>query len=169
MGKRIDQYAAHVAKPDVWLDWLDAVLFAENHEKALGIINYHRKDGLKIEHANQWLNAIPGVPERECSDVMVMANTWILCSCNAAFDIFKPCNHWIPCVHRESVSDQIYADLVHRSIAKYKILITELESSVLDLEIEEGDDEANQAMKVQLQMQIESQLANTYLHPFRII
>ena len=141
-----------------WLDWLDAVLFADNHDKALGIINWGAND-LQIQHGNAWLNGVPGVPLRKsvCDELTRDSSTWLILSCNASFARDRPVNHWVPCVFEEAVSGDVYTDLVNRTIGKFKVKIAELESEREETFLGETpeEDESNQAIRESIEEEID--------------
>lgn len=154
MAESIRAYASRVGKPGEWLDWLDAVLFAVNMDKHLGFINYNvaRPSGvaLEIEDANASLKEIPG------SDLLNVSHTfqrtedaWCLLACNASFDKRARANHWVPCVCKENVPESTYNELVAQQIASLKVSIAELQSQLLDMELED-DPEVSAQMTVSL-------------------
>ena len=146
LGQCILEYAQELGNDAVWMDWVDAVLFAENMEKTLGFVNYNvaRPKGqpLEIQHANFSLQQIPGLEADGPAVVERTPTSWCLLSCNASFDPRGQANHWMPCVFKECVPEKLYAELVKQQVAKLKVTIAELQSQLMDQEL---DDDINMA------------------------
>eukprot|EP00435_Cladocopium_sp_Y103_P072988 s131_g42.t1 len=141
LAKSIRAYAHEVGRDGYWLDWLDAVLFAQNNGKTLAFINFNvatRDGSLTIDHASGYLKEVPGLDDVEAGQVVSRTpDTWLLVSCNSEWDRTQPANHWIPAVFKEVVADSTYRELVAQQIARLKVLIVSLQSDLLDVELEE--------------------------------
>lgn len=154
-------WAEQAGQPGEWLDWVDAALFAENMEKNLGFINFAARvpgKALEIESATASLKRIPGLQcSAEDRAFERSEQSWCLVSCNASFEPGSA-NHWVPCCFKECVSESTYDGLVNQQIAALKVRIAELQSLLLDTELEE-DEESRAQLVFSINDEIASWLA----------
>eukprot|EP00435_Cladocopium_sp_Y103_P017262 s835_g4.t1 len=160
--KSMQLYAEQVGKDGFWLDWLDAVLFAENNDKKLGMISYSRDPGTKLQiiAASDQLKEVPGFSDVQANHSIDRSeDTWVILSCNAGFDQAASANHWIPCVFKEHVPPSTYVELVDQQMANLKVKIAQLQSELLDVELED-DEGAQEQLKSSIHEEINAQLAS---------
>ena len=163
LEKMILSYANKVGTSGFWLDWLDAVLFTENNDRNLGIIRFSRgpECGLEIIAAHDQLKEIPGLSESVEASHVIERNedTWLIMSCHAGFNPADVANHWVPCVFKELVPESTYLELTAQKIAQLKVRIAELQSALLDVELED-DLVVQESLTQSIQEEITSQLAS---------
>lgn len=152
LGKKIHRYALKMATSGAYMDMIDAQIFAYKCHVSIGVLmdSAVHAELHVVSVTDYWQSLLdssvelPSVPQG--ADALA---SWVLVSCNAAYDPSAQTNHWLPGWRRENMSEDAFFDLTTAEQSATSVILNQKNQELMELQGEVLDEDLDDIQKTE--------------------